>query len=221
MCRINAKFAFFLRTRLATFVYNSEFFFTCLRKSLIANLQEKNFQIIIYFSSYHIQDLKEVSSLWPCSQKNFKVVNKFKLQKFLCLCFFVQTSHEFHCQSFFVQRHMMLQCATHEAPQIETGWKLLGWNSCTEAFKPLTTWKYSKLWILLHSIWWPLHIFLIVLCGIVLHSMSRRNNKIEKSTGFKQMYKLWVMIYENFKNMYERLKNTTLFTIHVLTCKLY
>jgi hypothetical protein len=63
LCRINAKFAFFLRTRLATFVYNSEFFFTCLRKSLIANLQEKNFQIIIYFSSYHIQDLKEVSSL--------------------------------------------------------------------------------------------------------------------------------------------------------------
>jgi len=102
-----------------------------------------------------------------------------------------------------------------------SNWKLLGWNSCTEAFKPLTTWKYSKLWILLHSIWWPLHIFLIVLCGIVLHSMSRRNNKIEKSTGFKQMYKLWVMIYENFKNMYERLKNTTLFTIHVLTCKLY
>ncbi len=30
----------------------------------------------------------------------------------------------------------------------------------------------------------------------------------KKWTSFKQMYKLWVTIYESFKNMYENLKNT-------------
>jgi hypothetical protein len=37
-CKTNAEFAFFLKTKLATLIYNCEFFFTCLRKSLIAKL---------------------------------------------------------------------------------------------------------------------------------------------------------------------------------------
>jgi hypothetical protein len=38
LCETNEKFAFFFKTRLATLIYNCEFFFTCLRKSLIAKL---------------------------------------------------------------------------------------------------------------------------------------------------------------------------------------
>ncbi len=38
LCKTNEIFAFFFKTRLATLIYNCEFFFTCLKKNLIAEL---------------------------------------------------------------------------------------------------------------------------------------------------------------------------------------
>jgi hypothetical protein len=39
--------------------------------------------------------------------------------------------------------------------------------------------------------------------GIGLPNAPCQEKKTEKSTGLKQMYKLWVMIYENFKYVWK------------------
>jgi hypothetical protein len=59
----------------------------------------------------------------------------------------------------------------------------------------LTTWKYSKLWILLHSIWWPLHIFLIVLCGIVYTPCQEETIKLKNQLVLSKCinYESWFM----------------------------
>jgi hypothetical protein len=49
-------------------------------------------------------------------------------------------------------------------------WELVGWSSYTKAFQPLIAWKQFKLWILLHFIWWRLHLFYLF-CVVLFYLM--------------------------------------------------
>ncbi len=105
----------------------------------------------------------------PCFKKrwwNFRATSRLKLPKFLCphtLCAMCNTWSYTNRDWLFLS---YMECCNK--------WELLGWSSCTKAFQPLIAWKQFKLWILLHSIWWHLHIFYLF-CVVLFYPMFHIN----------------------------------------------
>jgi hypothetical protein len=62
--------------------------------------------------------------------------------------------------------------------------------------------------------------FLFVLCGIILAYVPHQK-KLKNQLVLSKCISYESTIYENSKNIYESLKNTTFSTISVLTCKCY